>query len=105
MATFSKRVQQDFSQVSEKDLRVAELFAVPFLEDIYYEAIKRVKLYRALKNIKKTLRHVLKTKEMPSDLNVLTRNVYNELKQQDVLEDIEMKMIASIIEKCFRIVE
>ena len=50
-------------------MRIAERFAIPFLEDIYSDSISKAKLWRALKRVKKALRIVLKTCEAPSDLN------------------------------------
>ena len=60
---------------------------------------------RALKRVKKVLRHVLKTNQAPKNLNQLTKNVHAELKKQDALEEMDMQLLANIIEKCFLIKE
>ena len=91
------------SELSDRDMRVAERFTMAFLEDIYYESIKLYKLRRALKRIKKVLRQVLKTSVISKDLNQMTKNVHEELKKQDALEEIDMQLLANIIEKCFQI--
>ena len=67
--TFQLRDEQSSLAVTQKEYRVAERFAKPFLEDIYSESISKAKLWRALKRVKKALRIVLKTNETPSDLN------------------------------------
>lgn len=60
---------------------------------------------RALKRVKKVLRHVLKTNQAPKNLDQLTKNVHAELKKQDALEEMDMQLLANIIEKCFLIKE
>lgn len=42
--------------VSGKDLQMACRFVEPFLEDVYTDATKKVRLHRTLKRIKKALR-------------------------------------------------
>ena len=78
---------------------------MPVLEDIYSDAIKRAKFWRALRNIKRVLKHILKTRIVSTDIQKLTKEVHAELKRQDQLEDVEMQLIAKIIEKCFKIEE
>ena len=84
-------------------MRFAECITAAFLEDIYYDSINHVQIRRALKRLKKVLHHVLKTSEAPKDLAQLTNNVHTELKKQNALEEIDMRLLANIIEKCFRI--
>ena len=67
--------------MNEKELRVAVRFAEACLEDVYNDAIKLIKLRRALKRVKKVLRHVLITMAVPKSLEQLTKNVHHELKQ------------------------
>lgn len=75
------------------------------LVDVYEDAIKRVKLRRALNRIKKALNYILKTQEVPSDLNQLTWQVHAELEKQDALEDVDMNLIGSVVDKCFLLKE
>ena len=47
------------------------------------------------------LREILKTHEVPTDLNVLTVQVHTELRKQNSIDEIDMNLIAGIIHKCF----
>ena len=47
------------------------------------------------------LRDILKTHEVPADLNDLTLKVHTELRKQNSIDEIDMNLIAGIIHKCF----
>jgi len=87
--------------VNDAELKVARIFVEPFLEEIYSDSVKKARLRRALEQIRHVLRNVLKTHEVPSDLNQLTGLVHTELSKQSVLDDVDMNLIAAIIHKCF----
>ena len=89
--------------ISERDFRVAERFTRPYLDDIYQESIKLVCLRRAMKKVKRALRQVLNSMEIPRTLPEFMQNVLTELKRQDSLQEIDMQVLANIIEKCFRV--
>ena len=89
--------------ISERDFRVAERFTRPYLDDIYQESIKLVCLRRAMKKVKRALRQVLTSMEIPRTLPEFMQNVLTELKRQDSLQEIDMQVLANIIEKCFRV--
>ena len=56
-----------------------------------------------MKKVKRALRTVLTSKQAPKTLPELMQNVLTELKKQDSLQEIDMQVLANIIEKCFRV--
>ena len=56
-----------------------------------------------MKKVKRALRTVLTSKQVPKTLPELMQNVLTELKKQDSLQEIDMQVLANIIEKCFRV--
>ena len=84
-------------------MRIASRFAEAFLEDVYSDAIKVARLRRALKRVKKALTHILKTTQVPNDIGKLVQDVDTELRRQDKVEEVDMELIASVINKIFKI--
>ena len=75
MNTLKERNVQKAEELSDKDMAVAMRFTRPFLEEIYDDAVKKAKFRRTLEEIRRVLREVLKTREVPGDLNQLTATV------------------------------
>ena len=75
MNTLKERNVQKAEELSDKDMAVAMRFTRPFLEEIYDDAVKKAKFRRMLEEIRRVLREVLKTREVPGDLNQLTATV------------------------------
>lgn len=86
-------------------MKVVARFVTPFLEDVYFEAIKRARFRRVLRRTKKVLHQILKSCEAPKDLKQLTQQVQDELCKQGDIEESDMVLVSKICELCFKIRE
>ena len=76
--TRSTIIEQD---VSSGDMKVARRFITTLLDDIYEDAIEKTAFRRTLEQIRRVLREILKTREVPDNLSKLTSMVHIELKK------------------------